>query len=91
MAGQRDLTVRKAAMRDIEPMPEVIGACAAKGIMLPRTEFEMSENLRDLSVVYSGDDQPDCEALHFYNPTMGEVSPRPWLLLKFQIKIIKII
>ncbi len=52
----RNLTVRKAAMRDIGPMLEVINDYAAKGIMLPRTEFEMSENMRDFSVVYSGDE-----------------------------------
>jgi len=69
----RNLTVRKAAMRDIKPMLEVINAYAAKGIMLPRTEFEMSENMRDFSVVYSGNDLLGCGALHFYSPTMGEV------------------
>jgi amino-acid N-acetyltransferase len=69
----RNLTVRKAAMRDIAPMLEVINAYAAKGIMLPRTEFEMSENMRDFSVVYSGKDLLGCGALHFYSPTMGEV------------------
>ncbi len=60
-------------MRDIAPMLEVINAYAAKGIMLPRTEFEMSENMRDFSVVYSGKDLLGCGALHFYSPTMGEV------------------
>jgi amino-acid N-acetyltransferase len=69
----RNLTVRKAAMRDIAPMLEVINAYAAKGIMLPRTEFEMSENMRDFSVVYSGRELLGCGALHFYSPTMGEV------------------
>ncbi len=69
----RNLTVRKASMRDIGPMLEVINDYAAKGIMLPRTEFEMSENMRDFSVVYSGDELLGCGALHFYSPTMGEV------------------
>ena len=39
--------VRKAGMRDIAPLLELINGYAAKGIMLPRTEFEMSENIRD--------------------------------------------
>jgi amino-acid N-acetyltransferase len=69
----RNLTVRKAAMRDIAPMLEVINDYAAKGIMLPRTEFEMSENMRDFSVAYSGNELLGCGALHFYSPTMGEV------------------
>jgi amino-acid N-acetyltransferase len=69
----RNLAVRKAAMRDIAPMLEVINDYAAKGIMLPRTEFEMSENMRDFSVVYSDNELLGCGALHFYSPTMGEV------------------
>jgi amino-acid N-acetyltransferase len=69
----RNLTVRKAAMRDIGPMLELINGYAARGIMLPRTEFEISENMRDFSVIYSGDELLGCGALHFYSPTMGEV------------------
>ncbi len=69
----RNLTVRKASMRDIWPILQVINGYAAKGIMLPRTEFEMSENMRDFTVVYSGQELLGCGALHFYSPTMGEV------------------
>src|SRR5450755_3106559 len=68
-----DLTVRKAAMRDIAPLLELINGYAAKGIMLPRTEFELSENMRDFSVAYDGNRLAGCGALHFYSPTVGEV------------------
>ena len=65
--------VRKAGMRDIAPLLELINGYAAKGIMLPRTEFEMSENIRDFSVLYSGRDLIGFGALHFYSPVVGEV------------------
>lgn len=65
--------VRKAGMSDIAPLLELINSYAAKGIMLPRTEFEMSENIRDFSVLYSGRDLVGCGALHFYSPVVGEV------------------
>lgn len=68
-----DLAVRRAAMRDIHPMLRLINSYAVNGIMLPRTEFEMSENIRDFSVVYSGDRLVGCGALHFYTPTTAEV------------------
>ena len=68
-----DVAVRKAAMRDIHPVLRLINSYAANGIMLPRTEFEMSENIRDFSVVYSGDRLVGCGALHFYTPTTAEV------------------
>jgi amino-acid N-acetyltransferase len=67
------LTVRKAAMRDIPNVLSLINAYAANGIMLPRTEFEMSENIRDFSVAYDGDALTGCGALHFYTPVTAEV------------------
>ena len=67
------LTVRKATMRDIRALLELINGYAAEGIMLPRTEFEMSENIRDFTVIYSGSRLLGCGALHFYTPTSGEI------------------
>src|SRR5258705_5781689 len=67
------LTVRKASMSDIHPLLELINGYAVKGVMLPRTEFEMSENIRDFTLVYSGERLVGCGALHFYSPTVGEV------------------
>jgi amino-acid N-acetyltransferase len=71
--NQLPLTVRKASMSDIHPLLDLINGYAAKGIMLPRTEFEMSENIRDFTLVFSGERLVGCGALHFYSPTVGEV------------------
>jgi amino-acid N-acetyltransferase len=67
------VTVRKAVIRDIRPILNLINSYAAQGVMLPRTEFEMSENIRDFSVAYEGDKLLGCGALHFYTPTTAEV------------------
>lgn len=67
------LIVRKAAMADIAPILELINGYAAKGVMLPRTEFELSENIRDFSVAYSGERLVGCGALHFYSPSIAEI------------------
>ncbi len=67
------LQTRKASMRDIPNILALINSYAAKGIMLPRTEFEMSENIRDFSVAYEGEILAGCGALHFYTPTSAEV------------------
>jgi amino-acid N-acetyltransferase len=67
------LTVRKALMHDIKPILDLINGYAARGIMLPRTEFEMSEAIRDFSVVYSGTQLLGCGALHFYTPQIAEI------------------
>ena len=70
---QTSVAVRKAGMRDIPNILALINGYAAEGIMLPRTEFEMSENIRDFSVAYDGDQLVGCGALHFYTPTTAEV------------------
>src|SRR5256885_11720430 len=72
------LTVRKAIMRDIAPILDLINGYAAQGIMLPRTEFEMSEAIRDFSVVTLDQPKNDrrllgCGALHFYTPQIAEI------------------
>ncbi|MGA3095396.1 MAG: N-acetyltransferase [Bryobacteraceae bacterium] len=72
-AGGPPLTVRKAAMRDIRPIMEIIDSYAARGLMLPRTEFEISEAIRDFTVVDCDGDLLGCGALHFYTPTTGEI------------------
>jgi len=68
-----ELTARKAVMRDIPAILALINGYAAQGIMLPRTEFEMSEAIRDFTVVERAGEFLGCGALHFYSPTVGEI------------------
>ncbi|HTS47830.1 MAG TPA: N-acetyltransferase [Bryobacteraceae bacterium] len=72
-AASGPLILRKATMSDIHDVLKLVNAYAANGIMLPRTEFEMSENIRDFSVAYIGTRLAGCGALHFYTPTSAEV------------------
>ena len=67
------LTIRKAVMHDIPPILDLINGYAAKGVMLPRTEFEMSEAIRDFTVVLAGERLLGCGALHFYSPALAEI------------------
>lgn len=71
--SNRGIEVRKATMQDIPALLDLINGYAAKGVMLARTEFELSENMRDFSVAYAGNELVGCGALHFYSPTMGEI------------------
>lgn len=64
---------RKANLRDIPALLALINDYAAQGIMLPRTEFEMAENIRDFTVIYFGDRLVACAALHIYSPLAAEV------------------
>jgi len=72
-AWNNSLVVRKARMADIQNLLRLINNYAASGTMLPRTEFEMSENIRDFTVAYADSQLLGCGALHFYTPTSAEV------------------
>ena len=67
------MEIRKARLTDIPALLELINAYARQGIMLPRTEFEMAENIRDFLVAVVDDRMAGCAALHFYTPYSGEV------------------
>jgi amino-acid N-acetyltransferase len=71
--SNKDIEVRKASMQDIPALLDLINGYAGKGIMLPRTEFELSENMRDFTVGYDGGKLAGCGALHFYSPSIGEI------------------
>jgi amino-acid N-acetyltransferase len=60
-------------MHDIGPILGLINGYAAKGAMLPRTELEVSENIRDFSVIVTAGGLLGCGALHFYTPSIGEI------------------
>src|SRR5579884_2801998 len=65
--------IRKATLSDIRPLTELINGYARNGIMLPRTEFEMAENIRDFMVACENGAIVGCGALHFYTPQSGEI------------------
>src|ERR1700719_3734487 len=67
------LKIRKASLTDIPALLGLINAYASKGVMLPRTEFEMAENIRDFLVAFEDGRLVGCGALHFYTPTSAEV------------------
>ncbi len=67
------LPVRKASLRDIPQLLALINSFAAKGIMLPRTEFELAENIRDFVVIGHGEQLVAACALHIYSPTAAEI------------------
>ena len=67
------MTLRKARMGDIPALAALINGFARAGSMLPRNEFELSEGIRDFTVVLSGEQIIGCAGLHFYGPTLAEV------------------
>lgn len=73
MQNAAEIVVRPARMGDIAGLLALINGFASRGIMLPRTEFELAENIRDFVVVAAGERMVGCGALHFYTPKAAEV------------------
>jgi amino-acid N-acetyltransferase len=67
------LLLRKARMRDIPEMLALINGYASQGAMLPRTDFELAEDIRDFVVADLNGAIAGCGALHIYTPTAAEV------------------
>ncbi|GEM_PF-927152 len=71
------LKIRKARLTDVPALLGLINDYAARGIMLPRTEFELCESLRDFTVameIIDGEEHlAGCGALHFYTTQTAEV------------------
>ena len=68
-----ELSIRPALLRDIPGLLAVINGYASQGIMLPRTELEMAENIRDFVIAWAGNRILGCGALHIYTPQSAEV------------------
>ncbi len=67
------MIVRKAMMTDVKVLLRLINGYASLGIMLPRTEAELAEGIRDFTVAETGGELAGCGALHFYGTTTAEL------------------
>lgn len=67
------LTIRQAQLADVPAVLRLINDYAAQAVMLPRTELELCESLRDFLVALDGKKLVGCGALHFYTPHMAEL------------------
>jgi len=65
--------IRKARLADVPALAELIGGYARRGVMLPRTEFELAESVRDFTVAVDQGRFAGCGALHIYTADSGEV------------------
>ena len=66
--------IRQATLADIPAMLRLVNDYAANEVMLPRTEVELCERVRDFVVAVDRDGNLlGCGALQFYTPHMAEL------------------
>ena len=71
--GAGPVLIRPAQLSDVGAMLRLINGYAASAVMLPRTELEICESLRDFLVAIEGEELVGCGALHFYTQHMSEL------------------
>jgi amino-acid N-acetyltransferase len=64
---------RKAILPDAENLRALIAAFSGDGTLLPRSLAEICENIRDFTLVVSGDELIGCGALHLYGMHLAEI------------------
>ena len=67
------MLTRRAILPDVEQIHKLIANYSPDGTLLPRTLAELSENVRDFTVVEEGGDIIACGALHFYGRHLTEI------------------
>jgi amino-acid N-acetyltransferase len=68
--------VRKARLSDVNEMHRIINFYAERQLMLPKTQLQLYENLRDYSVAVDpagGNSLQGCGALHIYWKNLAEI------------------
>lgn len=64
---------RKALLPDAPYIHELISLYSGDGTLLPRTQIEICENIRDFTVVVADDQIIGCAAFHIYGLSLAEV------------------
>lgn len=68
-----EVSLRRATMRDVEPMMDLINGLAAEGLMLPRSPASIVEKLRDFIVATVDGEFAGCGALAIIWTDIAEV------------------
>ncbi len=67
------MIIRKATIKDIKPIQNLINFFAKQDLMLPRSLHELYENLRDFWVSEEGTRVTGCSALHISWDDLAEI------------------
>jgi amino-acid N-acetyltransferase len=68
--------IRKARLSDVNDMYRIVNYYAERQLMLPKTQLQLYENLRDYSVAVDSSDANrllGCGALHIYWENLAEI------------------
>lgn len=64
---------KKAKLKDIQSMQELVAPEVESGIILMRTSDEIATNIRSYTLAYNGDELVGFCALHIHAPSLAEI------------------
>lgn len=67
------IVIRKASVKDVPLMAALVNGFASAQQMLPRSQHQLFQNVRDFVVAYHGDELIGCGAMHVVWDNIGEV------------------
>ncbi len=67
------IVIRQAQLADVPAMLRLVNGYADQELMLPRTEVEICERIRDFVVAMDENEVVACGAIQFYSPHMAEL------------------
>jgi amino-acid N-acetyltransferase len=72
-AALEGIALRKATVKDVRTMARIINGFAAQGQMLPKSQHQLYQDVRDFVVAAAGDEIVGCGALHIVWEDLAEV------------------
>ncbi|CAM5784352.1 MULTISPECIES: N-acetyltransferase [Brevibacillus] len=73
MVVTKAIAVRKATMKDVDQMLEIINQYAQQGLMLPRTKLSVCEHLQSFVVAHDGESVVGVAGLHILWEDLAEI------------------
>jgi amino-acid N-acetyltransferase len=73
MSVAKAMIIRRATMKDVDQMLEIINQYAQQGLMLPRTKLSICENLQSFVVAFDGQEVIGVAGLHILWEDLAEI------------------
>lgn len=71
--AEGQFTLRKATVKDVPAIARLINTYASQGQMLPKSHYQLYQDIRDFVVISHGDGLVGCGALHIIWEDLGEI------------------
>lgn len=69
----KPIVIRRAVVSDVPTMAQIINGYASRGLMLPKSQYDLYQGIRRFVVVTSGHQLIGCGALHVFWHDLAEV------------------